>query len=259
MTFDPKFTRFPFFPLAYDKRRMAVANEIMIDYLEYEMYIRNSDNTKNILIASSKAMGHLVDYNNPHNVTKNQIGLGMVDDVKQASFSDFKEHIDAINPHGISKDTIELGNVENYKLATVEDVLNGRPDRYVTPAILHHAIERYGINIGSKFALIINTTPSFNVKVEVFVDDKWLEGNSFLLPVNNYRVRASREGYSTYEELIVLDSDKVIDINLETIKYKVEFEVDQVGPTLKIEVLIDGEWVTVGIDDKGEMFIHEED
>lgn len=243
MTFDPQYTRFPFFPLSYDKRRNAVPNEMMIDYIEGEIYIRSDDGTKDILMASSKSITHLTDYNNPHRVTKSQVGLGLVDDVKQASHQDFTDHINAINPHNISKTTVGLGNVENYPVATIDDILNGRPDRYITPALLHRAVDTFGINIGRSFALIINTVPSTGVLVEVFVDGAWESGNSFLLPVGSYDIQISREGYSTYTDTVVLDNDRILDINLDAVRYQVSFDVTP--EDADIEVLVDGVWTPV--------------
>lgn len=243
MTFDPQYTRFPFFPLSYDKRRMAVPNEMMLDYIEGEIYIRSEDNTRDILVASSKSMTHLTDFNNPHRVTKQHIGLGLVDDVKQASYDDFEAHINATNPHNISKNTIGLGNVENYPIATLDDILNGRPDRYITPELMHRAIDKFGINIGRTFALIINTIPVVGVTVEVKVGDIWETGNSHFLPVNTYEIRISREGYSTYEDTIVLDNDIILNINLDAVTYDVIFDISP--EDAKIEVLVDGAWVEV--------------
>lgn len=51
---------------------------------------------------------HLDNDENPHNVTKAQVGLGNVDNVKQASKLDFDAHVlakatDAIRPHGMGR------------------------------------------------------------------------------------------------------------------------------------------------------------
>ena len=80
---------------------------------------------------------HIHDYNNPHKVTAEQIGLGKVDNTsdlekpisvavqnalneinislsEKASHDDFLKHItDFNNPHNVTKDQIGLGNVDN--------------------------------------------------------------------------------------------------------------------------------------------------
>ena len=56
---------------------------------------------------------HIIDYNNPHRVTKEQLGLGNVENITLIPISRFEEHLAAINPHGVTKEQIGLGNVEN--------------------------------------------------------------------------------------------------------------------------------------------------
>ena len=53
---------------------------------------------------------HVSDTNNPHGVTKSQVGLSNVDNVKQAPYT----HVsDNANPHGVTKAQVGLGNVDN--------------------------------------------------------------------------------------------------------------------------------------------------
>ena len=53
---------------------------------------------------------HVSDTNNPHGVTKAQVGLSYVDNVKQAPYT----HVsDKANPHGVTKAQVGLGNVDN--------------------------------------------------------------------------------------------------------------------------------------------------
>ena len=56
---------------------------------------------------------HIIDYSNPHRVTKEQIGLGNVENVTLIPTSQFEEHIMGSNPHRVTKEQIGLGNVEN--------------------------------------------------------------------------------------------------------------------------------------------------
>ena len=53
---------------------------------------------------------HIADKSNPHGVTKVQVDLGNVDNVKQAPYT----HVtDKGNPHGVTKAQVGLGNVDN--------------------------------------------------------------------------------------------------------------------------------------------------
>ena len=66
---------------------------------------------------------HLGNHNNPHSVTKTQVGLGNVTNVEQASKQDFDAHAtNHNNPHGVTKSQVGLGNVDNIKQASYESV-----------------------------------------------------------------------------------------------------------------------------------------
>ncbi|WP_342490362.1 hypothetical protein [Bacillus sp. FSL R5-0443] len=57
---------------------------------------------------------HLNDKENPHTVTKSQVGLSKVDNVQQAAKTDFDAHLeDKDNPHGVTKAQIGLSAVTN--------------------------------------------------------------------------------------------------------------------------------------------------
>ncbi|MCY8934331.1 pyocin knob domain-containing protein [Bacillus atrophaeus] len=62
---------------------------------------------------------HVDDKSNPHSVTKVQVGLGKVDDIQQAPKTEFDNHVnDLSNPHYVTKEQIGLGNVTNDKQAS---------------------------------------------------------------------------------------------------------------------------------------------
>ena len=66
--------------------------------------------------------GHIQNQNNPHNVTKAQVGLGNVTNVEQASKSDFQHHLDNHNnPHSVTKAQIGLENVTNVEQASKQE------------------------------------------------------------------------------------------------------------------------------------------
>ena len=67
--------------------------------------------------------GHINNRNNPHGVTKQQVGLGNVTNVEQASKQDFNNHAtNRNNPHGVTKSQVGLGNVDNIRQASYESV-----------------------------------------------------------------------------------------------------------------------------------------
>lgn len=66
---------------------------------------------------------HIVDKDNPHEVTKAQIGLDKVTNVYQASNVDLTAHkINQSNPHNVTKVQVGLGNVLNEEQATVSSL-----------------------------------------------------------------------------------------------------------------------------------------
>ena len=81
-------------------------------------------NVTNVEQASKQEFQHHLDnHNNPHSVTKAQVGLENVTNVEQASKSDFQHHLDNHNnPHNVTKSQVGLGNVDNVRQASYESV-----------------------------------------------------------------------------------------------------------------------------------------
>ncbi|WP_218683937.1 tail fiber protein [Carnobacterium maltaromaticum] len=62
---------------------------------------------------------HSLDKDNPHSVTKAQVGMSNVDNVQQATKVEFTAHsTNKSNPHAVTKAQIALGNVDNVQQAT---------------------------------------------------------------------------------------------------------------------------------------------
>ncbi len=116
---------------------------------------------------------HLNNRNNPHNVTKAQVGLGQVANLPLASAADAiagsshevymtplrtRELVDTLygdalvnhinnrsNPHNVTKAQIGLGNVVNLPLATTQAAQAGQDDSgYMTPRLTYEAILALG-------------------------------------------------------------------------------------------------------------------
>lgn len=72
--------------------------------------------TKALEDAKAYTDDHEKRTDNPHKVTKSQVGLSNVDNAKQATKSEFDAHIgNKSNPHGVTKAQVGLGNVDNTK------------------------------------------------------------------------------------------------------------------------------------------------
>ena len=70
----------------------------------------------------SDLTSHINNKNNPHGVTKEQVGLGNVTNVEQASKVDFQRHSNnRNNPHGVTKTQVGLGNVTNVEQASKQE------------------------------------------------------------------------------------------------------------------------------------------
>lgn len=113
---------------------------------------------------------HISNRNNPHGVTKEQVGLGSVANYPLANLTEaqegtasnrymtperVKQAIDVIggglvsahadqddNPHNVTKDQVGLGSVGNYPIAsTAEAVAGTASNRYMSPQRVREAIE----------------------------------------------------------------------------------------------------------------------
>ncbi|MEC1178552.1 phage tail protein [Metasolibacillus meyeri] len=129
-----------------------------------------------IIIASRKYVDdtvttHANDKNNPHAVTKAQVGLGSVENysiatqaeaevgtaadkymtplrTKQAIDKGTTSHAnDKNNPHAVTKVQVGLGSVENYSIATQAEAEAGTAvDKYMTPQRTKQAIDKLAAN-----------------------------------------------------------------------------------------------------------------
>lgn len=127
---------------------------------------------------------HLADVNNPHQVTKEQVGLGYVDNyltatasqaqagaannafmtplrtaqaIQHMAWTRIDDHkVDFNNPHQVTKDQIGLSNVENLPTSSkVEAELGASHARYMTPLRTKEAI---AYQIGNAFAAFMART-----------------------------------------------------------------------------------------------------
>ena len=87
---------------------------------------------------------HIAETENPHKVTKAQVGLGNVDNSKQATKKEFDTHTsDKENPHGVTKSQVGLASVLNYGVATQTEAEAGTSNaKYMTPLSTKQAITK---------------------------------------------------------------------------------------------------------------------
>ena len=89
--------------------------------------------------------GHIQNQNNPHNVTKQQVGLGNVTNVEQASKQDFQHHLDNHNnPHSVTKAQVGLGNVTNVEQASKQE-FNAHATNHNNP----HNVTKSQVGLGN--------------------------------------------------------------------------------------------------------------
>lgn len=125
---------------------------------------------------------HINDFNNPHRVTKDQIGLGLVGNYPLATPEIARLGLshntlitpylikyaleyhtnDFNNPHHVTKDQVNLGNVDNFITATLEMALAGTDNQsFLTPYLVKAMI---AAAMSSTPPVVINgPTASFSV------------------------------------------------------------------------------------------------
>ncbi len=123
---------------------------------------------------------HIAARNNPHQVTKDQVGLGNVQNYNVASVAEAQAgvatdkymtpalvnamitaymntngssaaltaHINNLNnPHQVTKDQVGLGSVQNYPVASVSEASDGTAtNRYMTPSTVRTAIQSIAVD-----------------------------------------------------------------------------------------------------------------
>ena len=74
---------------------------------------------QNLGLTQQELLSHKNAKDNPHAVTKHQVGLGNVEDIQQASKAEFILHKeDLSNPHQVTKAQVGLGNLDNIQQAS---------------------------------------------------------------------------------------------------------------------------------------------
>lgn len=143
-------------------------------------------------------VAHLADLNNPHQTTKEQVGLGLVENYPVAAVGEAqagalnnrfmtplrtRQLVEAIvydridthvnrtdNPHSTTKAHVGLGSVENYGIATqAESELGASNARYMTPLRVKDAINYQVLNAFNTF-IARRDNPHVVTKTQVGLD-----------------------------------------------------------------------------------------
>ena len=77
---------------------------------------------ENFLEVTPEVISHIADKDNPHAVTKEQVGLSLVKNEEQATKAEFNGHKEnKQNPHAVTKEQIGLSLVKNEEQATAAE------------------------------------------------------------------------------------------------------------------------------------------
>lgn len=155
---------------------ILVGDEASHDELRQQMQIIRDQLQANIDAVDQKIDDHLLDFENPHQVTKAQVGLGLVDNYQTANNAEATagtadnrfmtpaktsllatriadELVDTHearkdNPHAVTKAQVGLGNVDNYLTATQAEAEAATLNtRFMTPLRTKQAIDLHAGNL----------------------------------------------------------------------------------------------------------------
>lgn len=130
---------------------------------------------------------HIADKSNPHGVTKEQVDLGNVDNVKQAPYT----HVtDKSNPHGVTKAQVGLGSVDdtsdmNKPVSTAQQTaINACKVKRASVTLptaswsnLSQTVTISGITANSKVDIQMDAT-SLGVLIDSGTSAIWMENNN---------------------------------------------------------------------------------
>lgn len=118
---------------------------------------------QNLGLTQQELLSHKNAKDNPHAVTKHQVGLGNVEDIQQASKAEFILHKeDLSNPHQVTKAQVGLGNLDNIQQASKAEF-----NTHATDSIKHiTSSERNNWNDKYTKAEVDNKLASLETKID---------------------------------------------------------------------------------------------
>jgi hypothetical protein len=159
----------------------------LVDMVGASDLVESMDNVRDALLQTSDGglPQHIADKNNPHEVSKAQVGLSLVENYPVASFEQAtagtnnvsymtplrtQQLITSIgsgavaahanrtdNPHSVTKAQVGLGSVQNFGIATSADAMAGSSNSlYMTPAATKAALDQVSSVINSHITNQLN-------------------------------------------------------------------------------------------------------
>lgn len=169
---------------ALERLRQAILTGDAASHDEILKYVdrQDADIRADMDVIQDTMTDHMSNVNNPHNTTKAQVGLGLVENypiatseqaasgtgngymtpaltksVVDTAISPFVTHVaNTNNPHGVTKAQVGLGNVDNYATATQAEAQAGTvTNKFMTPLRTKEAIDQIA---GTALTAHINNT-----------------------------------------------------------------------------------------------------
>lgn len=232
--------RHPYKVLPIEKDPRSIDKELIVDFTAEKLYVRDTTNTKNILIETSDISEHIARRDNPHRINFKDVGLALVDNKKQASVEDLQAHKDDHNnPHKVTKEQIGLGNVKN-----IEGVSKEEYNKIIKP--VQTQVEKVGQYFESivdklglqRHTLNIITIPE-NATVKVLYDGGYKTGKTHQLYIGLYDYELSVEGLLPITgKLRMMNGDTTVNLSIAANT----LTINTIPEDAKVEVLIDGSW-----------------
>jgi len=232
--------RHPYKVLPIENDLRSIDKELIVDFTEEKWYVRDTTNTKNVLIETSDISEHIARRDNPHKISFKDVGLALVDNKKQASVENLQEHIDDHdNPHRVTKEQIGLGNVKN-----IEGVSKEEYNKIIKP--VQTQVEKVGQYFESivdklglqKHTLNIITIPE-NATVKVTYNGYAHEGKTHQLYIGLYDYELSVEGLLPITgKLRMMNGDTTVTLSIAANTLTINTNPEDA----KVEVLIEGAW-----------------
>lgn len=203
---------------------------------------------------------HIMDVQNPHRVTKAQVGLGNVQNyvtatpeqvvlgtadnlyvtpvgvrsaIEEVALASYRTHTnDGNNPHGVTKAQVGLGNVDNFPTATVEEAINGTAsNRFMTPATTSAVLATLvGEEVSSHAGRRDNPHEVTAEQIGALTQQQLTQQLNGYLPVGGTAANTSKFDGRTYQELVADLSGGVADDTQRFGGYNVEELRDLFAP-----------------------------
>lgn len=185
---------------------------------ENEILYLKSKSGYDIELNDSRIHAHIKNFDNPHRVTKDDLGLNRIPNAPLLSLKEFGIHINNENPHGITKEQVGLDIIKNYKFASNEDIINRAGDKYMSPSQIKYIVDERVSDQSDdeKIRISISTnTGSYIMSIRKRGSAFWTEGNIQIIDVGVYEYKLTSPGYYNKTGILKLDKDEDLYFDLD--------------------------------------------